>query len=102
MSKNISLKSISSIKPLAVKLYARFGRHIVFTVLFSVLLVYLLIVFKISTLAKAEPAPDQQVNISTSIPKIDKNAVNQIQSLEQNNTEIHSLFESARNNPFQE
>jgi predicted PurR-regulated permease PerM len=101
MSKNISLKSVD-IKPLVKKFYKRFGKHMIFAVLIAVLLVYLLIVFKISSLAKAEPGPDQEVTVTQSIPKVDKNAVNQIQKLEQSNTQIHSLFESARNNPFQE
>ncbi len=101
MSKEIKLKHIS-LKPLINKYYKRFGRHLIFAALFAVLLVYLLIVFKISNLAKAEPDPSQEAGLTTAIPKIDKNAVNQIQSLEQNNTEIKSLFEPARNNPFQE
>ncbi|MBX4197030.1 hypothetical protein KW801_00550 [Candidatus Saccharibacteria bacterium] len=101
MSKNIDLKSLN-FRPLIKKYFGRFSKHIIFAAVFGVLLVYLIIVFKISNLAKAEPGPDQEVTVTTSIPKVDKNAVNQIQSLEQNNTDIHALFESARNNPFQE
>jgi hypothetical protein len=101
MSKNISLKSVD-VKSLVKKFYKRFGTHMIFAALIAVLLVYLLIVFRISSLAKAEPGPDQEVTVTNSIPKVDKNAVNQIQKLEQSNTQIHSLFESARNNPFQE
>jgi hypothetical protein len=101
MSANVELKSIK-LKPLLKKLASRFGRHAIFAVIFGVLLAYLFVVFRISSLAKAEPGPDQQGVITSSIPKVDKNAVSQIQSLEQNNTQIHSLFEQARNNPFQE
>lgn len=101
MSKNINLKSLN-IKPLVAKFAKRFGKHVIFAALFAVLLVYLLIVFKISNFAKAEPGPDQEVTVTTSIPKVDKKAVTQIQALEQNNTDVHALFESARNNPFQE
>lgn len=101
MKKDLDLKSIN-LRPALKKFSKRFGRHAAFGVVLLVLLVYLLIIFKISGLAKAEPDPSQEVDVATSIPKIDKNAVNQIQSLEQNNTDIHSLFESARNNPFQE
>lgn len=103
MSKNINLdlKSIK-LKPLMLKAWKKYGRHIFFVALIAVLMVYLLIVFRISTLANADPSPDQEGTISSSIPKVDKNAVNQIQSLEQNNTQIHTLFDQARNNPFQE
>lgn len=101
MNANLDLKSIH-LKPLLSKALKRFGKHAVFAALFVVLLVYLFVVFRISSLAQAEPGPDQEGTITSSIPKVDKNAVNQIQSLEQTNTQIHSLFESARNNPFQE
>jgi hypothetical protein len=101
MSKNIDIKSIN-LMPLIRKWSRQYGRHAIFAAVIIVLLVYLLIAFKISNLAKAEPGPDQETTVTSAIPRIDQNAVNQIQSLEQNNTDIHSLFESARNNPFQE
>ncbi len=101
MNKNIDLKSMD-LKPLLKKWSKKLGKHAIFAAIATVLLVYLLIVLRISALAKAEPSPDQEGVVTTSIPKVDKNAVNQIQALEQNNTRIHSLFESARNNPFSE
>lgn len=101
MNANLDLKSIK-LKPLIDKYVKRFGKHAVFAAILLILLCYLFLAFKISALAKAEPGADQEVTVTTSIPRVDKNAVNQIQSLEQNNTQIHSLFESARNNPFQE
>ena len=101
LNKNKDLKKIK-LKPLLKKLYKQYGKHLFFAAVIAVLLIYLLIVFKISTLAKAEPGPDQEGTVTTSIPRVDKNAVDQIQSLEQNNTDIHTLFEQARNNPFQE
>jgi cell division protein FtsN len=98
---DISLKSID-FKPPIKKLSKRFGKHALFAAIVAVLITYLLVVFEISMLAKAEPSPDQTSEITSSIPKVDKNAVSQIQSLEQSNTAVHTLFESARNNPFQE
>jgi len=102
MSKDINLKSIKSLKPYMSRFSKRFGKHIIFVAIIGVLLVYLMVVFKISNLANAEPSPEQEITVTTSIPKIDKKAVDQILKLEQSNTEIHSLFEAARNNPFQE
>jgi hypothetical protein len=98
---NIDLKSIN-LKPLLKKYLPKLSKHAIFTAIVAVLVVYLFVVFKINTLANANPGPDQEDTVTASIPKVDKNAVNQIQSLEQNNTDIHTLFESARNNPFQE
>lgn len=101
MSANIDLKSIK-LKPLLDKFNKRFGRHAAFAVICVVLLAYVFVVLKISSLAKADPGPEQEATVQNSIPKIDKSAVDQIQSLEDSNTQIHSLFEQARNNPFQE
>lgn len=101
MNKDIDLKSIN-IKPLLAKVFKKLSGHALFAALFVVLLVYVIVVFKISNLAKAEPTPEQVSTVPTLIPKVDQKVINQIQSLEDNNTQIHSLFEQARNNPFQE
>ncbi|MBX4199297.1 hypothetical protein KW789_00160 [Candidatus Saccharibacteria bacterium] len=98
-SKNINIKELIAqgrkIAQTAVK-------HSSFAAIMIVLLAYLLVVWKISSLATAEPS-DSDVNLAaSSIPKVDKKAVLQIQALEQNNTQVHSLFNQARNNPFQE
>jgi len=99
--KDINLKSLN-ILPLATKLSKKYSKHAAFGVLIIVLLTYVLVVMKIGTLSKAEPDPNQPPDSSTLIPRVNQKAIDQIQSLESNNTQIHSLFEQARNNPFQE
>lgn len=101
MNKDINLKSLN-LKPLVTKTVKSLSRHALFAAVFAVLLSYVIVVLKISSLAQAEPTPEQLGNIQTLIPKIDPTTINQIQSLENNNTQIHALFEQARNNPFQE
>lgn len=101
MNKGIKLKSLNLL-PVLKKFYSKYGRHAAFGIVIIVLLTYVLIVMKINTLANADPSPDQEVTVTTSIPHIDSKAVQQIQTLENNNTEVHSLFEQARNNPFSE
>jgi hypothetical protein len=73
-----------------------------FAAVLIVLLVYVFMVLRISGLTAAEPTPEAEAAAvaETSIPKIDKKAVERISSLEQSSAEIHSLFEEARNNPF--
>lgn len=93
---------IKSLKRQIAKISKLLGRHAAFIGLMVVLVSYVFLVWKISQLATAEPSSDDAALAQTQIPKVDKQAVNQIQSLEQNNTDIHSLFDSARNNPFQE
>lgn len=101
MSKEISLQSFN-VLPQIKKAYSKYGRHAAFGSIIIVLLIYALVVLKINNLANAEPTPDQEVVVTGSIPKIDGDAIKAIQSLEDSNTQVHSLFENARNNPFQE
>ena len=98
MSKDIDLKSIN-LKPLLAKLSKKYSKHTVFAVVLLVLLAYLLVVFRISSLAGAEPTPEQQGQTTRLIPRVDPDAVQKIQSLEDNNSQIHSLLEQARDNP---
>jgi hypothetical protein len=101
--KNPNLKiDLKSLKENARKLFKAESRHAVFIAIMFVLIVYLFVVWKISKLAVAEPSVDETATAQSQIPKIDKNAINQIQNLEQNSPDIHSLFDGARNNPFQE
>lgn len=101
MSKEISLKSINFL-PAIKKTYSRYSRHAAFAGILIILLIYVIVVLKINSLANAEPTPSQETVVTGSIPKIDGGAIKQIQSLEASNTQVHSLFEQARNNPFSE
>jgi len=101
MSKEINLKSFNLV-PAARKLYSKYGGHAVFGAVLLVLLVYVFVVIRINSLANAEPSLDQQNKVTSSVPHIDANTIDQIQNLENNNTDVHSLFEQSRTNPFQE
>lgn len=101
MNINIELRTIV---PKAKKSAQRLLKHAAFGAVIFVLLAYLLVVWQVSKLANAEPTEDNVTAAETTdnIPKVDKNAIKQIQSLENSSTELHSLFNQARNNPFQE
>lgn len=101
MSKELSVKSIK-IFPALKKIYRKYSSHVIFGAIMVVLLIYVGLVLKINKLANAEPSIDKQVTVTNSVPHIDSKTVEQIQNLENNNTDIHSLFENARNNPFSE
>jgi hypothetical protein len=95
---NLNLKSLKKQLNKALKLLAK---HATFAAILLVLVAYLFVVMKISHLATADP-PAIDPSQNPKVPKIDKNAIQQIQQLEQSNTEVHSFFDAARNNPFQE
>jgi hypothetical protein len=99
--KDLNLKSIK-LMPLVAKYSKKYSRHTPFILLLVVLLTYVYVVARISALSKAEPPANQAPDTSTLIPRVNQKAIDQIQSLETNNTQIHSLFEQARNNPFSE
>ena len=101
MSQNINLQEIlSKIKKLA----SRGLEHISFVFILVILLTYVFVVWRISSLATVEPSAEQEsaALAGANIAKVNKKAIAQIESLEKSNAEVHSLFEQARNNPFDE
>lgn len=103
MSKNINF-SLKTLQPQLKKAQWLLLKHALFVAILVVLLVYVLVVWRINQLANAEPSTDAETTAlaASDIPKIDINTIRQIQNLEQTNTQVKSLFEQARNNPFQE
>jgi hypothetical protein len=65
---------------------------------------YGFIILEIGSLSNAQPSSQdisQQVN-AAQLPRIDKTVVKQLKSLQDNSVNVQSLFNDARNNPFQE
>lgn len=66
-------------------------------------LIYGFVLFRIHSLATIQPSSDavsSQVKAAR-IPHIDQSVVHQIQSLQDNSVSVQTLFNQARNNPFQ-
>jgi uncharacterized protein involved in cysteine biosynthesis len=98
---NLEVKDITSkIAPalLWLKKYAAF----IFAMV--VLLVYGYLVFHINTLASQEPADDAVAERLKTVqrPKIDEDAVDKIEQLQDQNVQVQTLFQQARDNPFTE
>lgn len=100
MSKNINF-NIKTLKAKAQKLLPKLIKHAPFIAIIVVLIMYISVVWRISQYAGAEPPASNDIT-AAAIPVVDKKAIQQIQSLAQSNTEVQSLFNSARNNPFSE
>ncbi|MBC7707888.1 hypothetical protein H7Y63_01560 [Polaromonas sp.] len=66
--------------------------------------VYGYIILTISSLSSSQPTPDQISAESRPIKstKIDKKVIQQLQQLQDNSVSVKTLFDEARNNPFQE
>jgi hypothetical protein len=103
----MSDKKKADLKELLEKLVDKFSglkkySLIIFVVFVSVLYGFLLL--RIDTLSNAQPSADSvsgQVK-AASIPKISQTLVNQLKSLQDNSVNVKTLFNQARNNPFQE
>jgi predicted negative regulator of RcsB-dependent stress response len=69
-----------------------------------VLGIIVFLVFRIKQLSMAEPtqaAIDEKLQTVTR-PKFDQAVLNRIQQLQDQNVDVQSLFDQARNNPFSE
>ncbi|PID32484.1 hypothetical protein CR970_00200 [Candidatus Saccharibacteria bacterium] len=101
MSTDISTKNIKqSVRPIV-----NFGRTYLpfaFFVAFGILCMFL--VYQINSYASVEPTEDEIAEQLKVIqrPHIDDELVVKIQQLQDQNIEVRTLFEQARNNPFSE
>lgn len=98
---NLDLKNIPA---LIAPLTQKFKRYGLFVFVLIVLGVYGFLIIQISLLSKTEPSQstiDEQLQV-TKRPRIDENAAKKMKQLEDNSSEVRTLFNEARKNPFQE
>jgi hypothetical protein len=105
MSKDIKLNlSINQAGEVAKTALGKLRRYATFLAIVGILLIYSFLVLRISTLSQAEPSEDQITEQANTVKRlrIDQNAINKIEQLEDQNIAVQSLFEEARDNPFQD
>lgn len=101
MSKNVSLEDLSKSANRAGIVVAKYRALIFFVVIASL---YGFILWRINVLSNAPPS---QADVSsaekgTASPHVSDTVVQKLQSLQDNSVSVQSLFEQARNNPFNE
>lgn len=81
-----------------------FKKYAVFIFVLVVLSVYGFLVFRINTLASQEPSDDAVTERLERVqrPKIDQDVLSKIEQLEDQNIQVQTLFQQARDNPFAE
>ncbi len=79
-------------------------RHAKFIFIITILIVSAFLIFEINRLTSLEPSAEQLSTQQEVIkrPKIDQDTINKIEQLEDQNIAVQSLFNEARNNPFQD
>lgn len=98
---NLDIKQAGDI---AKSTLGKIQRYMVFLSIVGILLVYSFLVLRISTLSQAEPNEDQITEQANTVKRlrIDQTSIDKIEQLEDQNIAVQSLFQEARNNPFQD
>ena len=91
-----------------IKILKRYGskiqQYMVLIFIVGLLGLYSFLVFQISEAAQKEPSQDKITEQLSAVKtlKIDQSSIDKIIQLKDQNIAVQSLFESARQNPFQE
>lgn len=82
----------------------RLQRYLPLAVFLAFVLICGGLVMQIGNLSRQEPSEDAVTEKLSSIktPRIDNATLNKIQQLQDQNVDVKSLFDQARNNPFSE
>jgi hypothetical protein len=78
------------------------GRYAFLMFLIFLAAVYGFVLYRINTLASAEPTDEATSQAISKTPHIDEKVVSQLEALKDNSVSVQTLFDDARNNPFQE
>ena len=96
--------NLQSVTDQAVKGLELGRRYSVILFLIFVTALYGFVAYRINSLATAEPSQDavsSQVK-AAQVPRIDPKVVEQLESLQDNSVSVKTLFNDARNSPFEE
>lgn len=93
---------LSSIGPSLRTLSRRIGAYKAFIFFLAVAALYGFILWRINVFSNAPADQSEEQAQTTAQPHIDPATVAKIKSLQDNSVSVQTLFDSARNNPFQE
>lgn len=80
----------------------KFGRYSFLFFLLFLAAIYGFVLYRINTLAAAEPSDSATSQAISKTPRIDEKVVVQLENLKDNSVSVQTLFDEARSNPFQE
>lgn len=95
--------SLKELRPLLYKALRLAGRYSAILFFLLITTVYGFVIMRINTLVNAQPSQsdiDAQTK-STAVPRVDPKVAEQLESLQDNSVNVQTLFNQARNNPFQ-
>ena len=96
--------NVRSLKKKLADFFKKNRSYASFIFFVGILLIYTFLVYQISKLTLSEPSEaevTQQIQ-NTGRVRVDQQSIDKIQQLQDQNIEVQSLFESARDNPFKD
>jgi len=101
MSKDITI-NLSDLPAATSKLARRLSAYKVISFFLVVAVFYGFIIWRINVFSNVTASQSEETAQASAQPHIDPTTVQKIQSLQDNSVNVQSLFDAARQNPFQE
>jgi hypothetical protein len=101
MSKDIHL-NLNNLPAQFRKLARRVGAYKALLFFVAVASLYGYILWRINSLSNTPPSQSEETAQTAAQPHIDQDTIAKIQSLQDNSVSVQTLFDTARQNPFQE
>jgi hypothetical protein len=101
MSKDLNIKDLQDKLGVWLK---QVRQYLPLIFIVGLLSLYGFLVFRINSVSSAEPSDDAVAEKLKTVqrPKIDQATIDKLQQLQDNSSEVQTLFQAARDNPFQE
>ena len=104
-SKKVSSKqdvNLGNVKDQLVSAFTKISAYKVFICFLAIASLYGFILWRINVLSNAPASETEAAAKVAAQPRIDAATIQKIQSLQDNSVSVQSLFDEARQNPFQE
>lgn len=98
------MKSLQKLVTTLHPIFQFLQKHVRFIFFIVLLLACSFLLFQINRFANLAPTDDEVTEKLTTVkrPQIDKDSVDKLEALQDQNIQVQSLFQQARNNPFSE
>jgi hypothetical protein len=101
MSKDINL-NLNGLPAQLGKSFKKLSGYRVFIFFLVAASIYSYILWRINSFSDVAPSASDETAQSTAQPRIDPDTLEKIQNLQDNSVSVQTLFDNARQNPFQE
>jgi hypothetical protein len=99
-----AIPGLSSVTPKLAGFGRKVGTYRYLIFLVFVVILYGFVLLRVNSLGSAQPSEQAVTNEvkAARLPHFNQSVINQLQSLQDNSVNVQTLFDEARNNPFQQ